>query len=234
MKKISKILGIDLDNPTIIGTFSKAAQGKSTLMAYLIKELHDLGKHVSIISDDKDSIWVSRLANVGCKPSDVKLIYKQLSTNNLAEIIDFIKRQKEDKPYIDCVVLDLPINFNYDKPRLRELIEFIRTKGMMLFTTNQSGRNSHEDEGYSNMDEIGITSDVILSLNKIKTDLVWWKRILNVFRPLFGLPKFVASNVNLSVLKNRRGDKKELDFFMDFEKINKRPLTLKEQNVTKK
>lgn len=225
MKTILEQLEVDINRPAIISTFGSAAQGKSTFMAYLIKELHDIGKNISIISDDKDSLWARRLINVGCNSAGAKIIYKELQQLSIIEVLDFIKNQKGVYPFIDCVVLDLPTIS--DKKSWNDLISFIRNNNMMLFTTQQFRIQSKESPyesvttlktGFDKM----LTSDVVLSVTKKELKLSLWKRFLNFFRPLFGFKKSIPTNATLNVLKNRYGkDNSSIDYHLDFSKINK-------------
>lgn len=225
MKKISEKLGIDLSQSSIVATFGGAAQGKSTLMACFIKELHDNSKNVSIISDDSDSLWMARLKNVGCDSNGAKIIYKSLKSGlTMVDLITFIKKQKEAFPFIECFIVD--IYTSYDKNKWHELVEYIRSNNMMLFTTqHKSGDGKNVFNKLINIHnglEKVTSSDIVLSLTRTKEPkLSLWKRFLNFFRPWFGLDKFVPTNTELSVMKNRYGsDGKTVDVSIDFSKIN--------------
>lgn len=225
MKTILEQLEVDINHPAIISTFGSAAQGKSTFMAYLIKELHDIGKNISIISDDSDSLWARRLINVGCNSAGAKIIYKKLYPLSMVGVLDFIKNQKAAYPFIDCIVLDL--STARDEKAWKNLVSFIRNNNMMLFTTQQFKIQSKESPYESvttlktGLDKM-VTSDVVLSVTKKELKLSLWKRFLNFFRPLFGLKKSTPTNATLNVLKNRYGkDNSSIDYHLDFSKINK-------------
>jgi hypothetical protein len=194
-------------------------------MACIIKELHDAGKNVSIISDDSDALWMRRLKNVGCTSDGAKIIYKHLPICGVLDVLTFIKKQKDAFPFIDCVVIDMSMSNN--DGGMRELVSFIRNNDMMLFTTqHQMGLNKTKPyDALTNVNtrvEKMMTSDVAISIQRNREPkLSLWKRFLNLFRPIFGFEKYVAPNTQLTVLKNRRGATGyNVDYNLDFSKIN--------------
>lgn len=225
MKSIIEELGIDITLPSIVATFGNAADGKSSFMACIIKELHDAGKNVSIISDDSDALWMRRLKNVGCTSNGAKIIYKHLPICGVLDVLTFIKKQKDAFPFIDCVVIDMSMSNN--NGGMSELVSFIRNNNMILFTTqHQRGLNgTNPYDAVTNVKsgiEKMLVSDVAISIQrKREPKLSLWKRFLNLFRPIFGLEKYVAPNIKLTVLKNRRGPNGyHVDYNLDFSKIN--------------
>ncbi len=225
MKSILKELGIDLTGPSGMVAFAQTAQGKSTFTAYLVKELHDAGKQVSVISDDSESLWISRLKNIGCVPSDAKIIYKQLPVIKMNELFDFIQKQKAAMPFINCLVLDIVVNY-YDKTTLTKIVDFAKLNNMFLFMTSQ--KRSYGKEFYNQLkftpetlDKLMLSDIAIDITKKDNINLSFWKKFLNLFRPLFGFEKFKPMNTNVKVLKNRRGrDNYNFEYQLDFKKIN--------------
>lgn len=215
--KILKMLGVDLTAPSVIGTFSTANQGKSTLMTYFIKELHDKGKTISIITEEPSKMWLRRLTNIGCEKGQ-PLIHKQLPYQ--ASVFEFIKKQKDAIPNLDCVIVDQPFGSN-DRDEIIELCNFIRENKMMLFVT----QNTRKIIG-SEVVPIELTkmqnTDLALSLyRKPVSNLVWYKRLANFFAKPFGKTPYANPNVTLKVIKNRYGHPHgSLNLFLDYKKIN--------------
>jgi hypothetical protein len=219
--KISKLLGIDLTQPSVIGTFSSANQGTSTLMAYFVKELHENGKTVSIISDTKDSVWLTRLKNLDCLGSKPSIIYKEVFPSiGDVNVFEFIKRQKEAKQEIDCVIIDFAFSYS-NRDELKKIIEYVKENNMMLFIQKQL---KPEFSGFNSTISTELErSDIALSIKRTPSKLSFWKRFLNAFRPIFGLEPFQEPNIKLHLLKNRYGcDNTVSEVFFDFGKINKK------------
>jgi hypothetical protein len=217
--KILDLLGVDLTAPSVIGTFSSAAQGKSTLMAYFVKELHENGKTISIISEEPPKTWLTRLKNIECV-NGKSIIYKELPYN--LGVLDFIKRQKDAIPDLDCVIVDRPFDLN-DRGNLTELCRFIRDNKMMLFVAQNTRRLVDEQPPYIELTKIQ-NVDLGLSLTrKPITKLPFLKRIVNFITKPFGYIPFKEKNITLKVVKNRYGrDGHSLDLFLDFKKVNQR------------
>ncbi len=217
--KILDLLGVDLTAPSVIGTFSSAAQGKSTLMAYFVKELHENGKTISIISEEPPKTWLTRLKNIECV-NGKSIIYKELPYN--LGVLDFIKRQKDAVPDLDCVIVDRPFESN-DRGTLTELCHFIRDNKMMLFVAQNTRRLVDEQPPYIELTKIQ-NVDLGLSLTrKPITKLPFLKRIVNFITKPFAYIPFKEKNITLKVVKNRYGrDGHSLDLFLDFKKVNQR------------
>jgi hypothetical protein len=217
--KISELLGVDLTQPSIIGTFSSANHGKSTLMAYFVKELHENGKTISIISEEPPKTWLTRLNNIGFTKGN-SIIYKQLPYN--LGVLDFIKRQKDAVPDLDCVIVDRPFQLD-NRGNLTELCSFIRENNMMLFVAQSTRRLVDEKPSYDEITKF-YKLDTVLSLTrKPIAKLPLLKRIVNFITKPFGYIPFKEKNVTLKVLKNRYGrDGHSLDLFLDFKKVNQR------------
>lgn len=222
--KISKLLGIDLTQPSVIATFSSANQGTSTLMAYFVKELHENNKTISIISDTKNSVWLNRLKNLDCLGSKPSIIYKEVfSSVGAVNIFEFIKKQKEAKPEIDCVIIDFAFSYS-DRDELKKMTEYVKENNMMLFIQKQIKQLNPEYSGFNPTISTELErSDIAISLKKLPSKLSLWKRFLNVFRPMFLFKPFEEPNIKLHLLKNRYGrDNTVSEAFFDFEKINKK------------
>lgn len=217
--KISQLLGIDLNSPSVIATFSSAGQGKSTLMAYFVKELHDSGKTISIISEEPNKIWLNRLTNIGCKQRQ-PLIHKQLPYQ--ASVFEFIKKQKDAIPDLNCVIVDRLFESN-DRDTITNLCNFIRENKMMLFVAQNTRKMIGNETPSTELTKIQ-NIDLGLSLyRKPVTKLAWYKRLINFFAKPFGKTPYVNPNVTLKVVKNRYGkDGHSLDIFLDFKKVNNR------------
>jgi hypothetical protein len=217
--KFLNLLGVDLNSPSTISTFSTAAQGKSTLMTYFVKELHDNGKTISIISDDSNKIWLNRLRNIGCQKGQ-PLIHKELPYQ--ASIFEFINKQKDAIPDLNCVIVDRPFESN-DRHTITELCDFIRENNMMLFVAQNTRRLIGEKNPSVELTRLQNT-DLGLSLyRKPVTKLAWYKRLINLFAKPFGKTPYVNPNVTLKVVKNKYGkDGNSLDIFLDFKKVNNR------------
>jgi hypothetical protein len=221
---ILEILGVDVAQPYVIGTFSTAGQGKSTLMASFVKELSEKGKTVSIITDESVKLWVRRLSNLE--------IIKNLKDENKIYIkkipyggnhLDFIKKQKNERPEINCIFLDISI-VSRNKQELFELCQFIRDNGMMLFLTSNSKSFPNKSvvvDSYSAIQSM----DCAVSITRINPKkLSFFKRLVNFIVKPLGLNPYKVDNKNvrLNVVKNRRGSNDMgFDLSLDFEKINR-------------
>jgi hypothetical protein len=216
--KISEIIGVDLTQPSIIGTFSSANQGKSTLMAYFVKELNDMGKTILIISDDVNSVWFSRLENIDCH-GGVRITHLPWFKNS--GVLEEIKKFKIAEPNLDCVIVDKPFESN-DRGSLTELCNFIRDNKMMLFVAQNTRRLVDEQPPYIELTKIQ-NVDLGLSLTrKPITKLPFLKRLVNLITQPFGFTVYKQKNVTLKVVKNRFGrDSHSMDLFLDFKKVNK-------------
>jgi hypothetical protein len=217
--KILDLMGVDLTAPSVIGTFSTANQGKSTLMTYFVKELHENGKTISIISEEPPKTWLTRLKNIECTKGN-SIIYKQLPYD--LGVLDFIKRQKDAIPSLDCVIVDRPFELK-DRGSLTELCNFIRENNMMLFVAQSTRRLVDEKPSFDEIKKF-YNLDTVLSLTrKPIAKLPFLKRIVNFITKPFGYIPFKGKNVTLKVLKNRYGrDDHSLDLFLDFKKVNQR------------
>jgi hypothetical protein len=217
--KILDLLGVDLTTPSVIGTFSSASQGKSTLMAYFVKELHDNGKTILIISDDVNSVWFSRLENIDCH-GGVGITHLPWFKNG--GVLEEIKKAKIAQHNLDCVIVDKPFESN-DRGTLTELCHFIRDNKMMLFVAQNTRRLVDEQPPSVELTKIQ-NIDLGLSLyKKPVTKLPLLKRIVNFITKPFGYTPYKEKNVTLTVVKNRYGrDGHFLDLFLDFKKVNQR------------
>lgn len=217
--KVLNLLGVDLNAPSVIATFSSAAQGKSTLMAYFVKELNENGKTILIISDDVHRVWFTRIKNMGCN-GGVAITHLPWFKNS--GVLEEIKRAKNARPDLNCVILDRPFESN-DRHTITELCSFIRENNMILFVAQNTRRLVGEETPSTDLTKVQNT-DIGLSLyRKPVTKLAWYKRLINLFAKPFGKTPYVNPNVTLKVVKNRYGrDGNSLDIFLDFKKVNNR------------
>lgn len=215
--KVLNLLGVDLNAPSVIATFSSAAQGKSTLMAYFVKELNENGKKILIISDEVNSVWFTRLKNIDCY-GGVGITHLPWFKN--VGILEEIKKVKKSEPNLNCVIVDRPFESN-DKDTITELCSFIRENNMMLFVGQYTRRLVGEESPPTDLTKMQ-NIDVGLSLyKKPVSKLAWYKRLINLFAKPFDKTPYNKPNVTLKVIKNRySGDGNSLDIFLDFKKVN--------------
>lgn len=210
-----KTFGIDLNHNGVIGLTSKAAQGKTSLMAYFVKELYDSGKNILIIGEEHEKVWVRRLKNLITHQGDNRLIIKNLPFT--ADILDYIKKYKEIHPEFDCLILDHPLLNK--REAYTQIIDYVKENNIMLLVSQQLGKTISDDFRVS--DKLAY-SDVYLGITKTNGELTFWKKLVNlIFKP-FKNVVFEKPNTRITVLKNRYADSPLwIDYNVDFKKMNK-------------
>jgi hypothetical protein len=210
-----KTFGIDLNHNGVISLTSKAAQGKTSLMAYFVKELYDSGKNILIIGEEHEKVWVRRLKNLITHQGDNKLIIKNLPFT--VDVLEYIKKYKEVHPEFDCLILDHSL---LNKREVyTQIIDYVRENNIMLLFSQQLVKPMSDDFIVS--DKLKY-SDVCLGITKTNGELTFWKKLVNlIFKP-FKNVVFEKPNIRINVLKNRYTESPLwVDYNVDFKKMNK-------------
>jgi energy-coupling factor transporter ATP-binding protein EcfA2 len=212
---ILKKLNIDIKDNSIVSVLSKAAQGKTTLLTYLVKELNEGDKNILVISDGPEKLWLRRLKNL--LPNFNKknmLIVKQLSFGS--NYVGFLNKVKEVHPEFDCLIFDSFCS----EDESREIIEYARQENLLTFISGHMVTTFFTPyHGSHNIRKS--LADVIISVTKHNTDTPLKDKI-NKFFKKFGIILFKRKNVKIVCLKNRYGkDSSELEYFFDYEFLNK-------------
>lgn len=210
-----KTFGIDLNHNGVICLTSKAAQGKTSLMAYFVKELYDNRKNILIIGEEHEKVWVRRLKNLISYQGDNKLMVKNLPFT--ADVLDYIKKYKEIHPEFDCLILDHSL---LEKREVyTQIINYLRKNNIMVLFPQQA-KNTVSNDLFVN-DKL-ITTDVCLGITKNNGELKFWKRAVNFFFRLFGIEVFKNPNTKIYMLKNRYADSPlSIDYNIDYTYMNK-------------
>lgn len=212
-----KTFGIDLKRNGVIGLTSKAAQGKTSLMAYFVKELYDNGKNILIIGEEHEKVWVRRLKNLISYQRDNKLMVKILPFT--ADVLEYVKKYKEVHSEFDCLILDHSL---LEKREVyTQIIDYVRENNIMLLFSQQAKNTVSDDLFFDEKNKL-TTTDVCLGITKQNSELNFWKRAINFFFGLFDIEVFQNSNTKIYTLKNRYADSPlSIDYYIDYTKMNK-------------
>lgn len=206
-------LNIDTEKPTVTIVASSAGEGKTTILSVIATELANKGKKVLIIGDDDTKIWFRKLNN---QHPDNNSTITYLETFHSYFDVNVKKLVQENLP-IDVLILDtFCIN---ERAKASELIEFVRTMGIITFMSQQQHKSAKAEptiETISGPINKIQASDYIISLNRTPR-LPFWQRVKYFFFGWF----LKKPNVSLKILKNRHGKPTSANMFVDFNEINK-------------
>jgi octaprenyl-diphosphate synthase len=114
---------------SLIASACMAGAASATEDEELINKFHDMGEHIGMAFQIKDDLFDYGEADIG-KPRGIDIKEKKMT---LPLIYALSKADKKEKRWMINTVK----NHNEDKKRVRELIQLVRAKGGIEYTTNK-------------------------------------------------------------------------------------------------
>lgn len=193
-------LKINLETPFILGVMGLSAVGKSTLLTIIASELINKGYSIAFITEESSRVVFRRLKNLVYVSTPKCKVFR--SVDGEINIQNVVNLGNFDFVLCDCLIND-EVNF-LDKVRNlsnKQKISFLFTFQSKKFISNElmTTKNS-------------LSVDYVINL--IKRRITWFDKL----KAFFG---FKIKNRTLKMVKNRSGLVSELNYFVDFNILNR-------------
>jgi hypothetical protein len=195
-------LNINLNEAFILGLSCQSNVGKSTALTIIASELINKGYSIAFISEEPSTRVVKRLKNLvyvdNGKCRVFKLINGEFDVQKIINVGNF-----------DFVLCDGPINI---QGKTLETIKSISSKQKVSFLFTIQAKLVLGNFFGTIPTRFVQLADYIVILTNRKPN--WFDKI----KKLFG---FTIKNRTFALIKNRLGSEKKIDYFIDFNYINK-------------